>query len=164
MKKAIITGLFSILLLGGISALKGQEAKPYNPDANAREQIAGAVSRAAENGKHVFLMIGGNWCPWCLRFHRFVNENSELLKLMHDNYEWEMINYSKENKNLDILAELGYPQRFGFPVFVILDGKGNRLHTQNSAYLEKDKSYDAEKVKGFLMHWSPAALDPTSYR
>ena len=36
----------------------------------------------------------------------------------------------------DILAKYGYPQRFGFPVFIVLDGNGNRIHTQNSAYLE----------------------------
>jgi hypothetical protein len=74
------------------------------------------------------------------------------------------VNYSKENKNPDILADLGYPQRFGFPVLVILDGNGNRLHTQNSAYLEQEKAYSMETVIEFLKQWTPAALDPENYK
>jgi len=58
------------------------------------------------------------------------------------------------------LAQLEYPQRFGYPVFIILNAKGDRIHTQNSGYLEQDKGYDPKKVVDFLKQWSPAALDP----
>jgi hypothetical protein len=83
--------------------------------------------------------------------------------MMQANYVFGLLNYSKENKNEDVLADLEYPQRFGFPVLVILNGEGRRLHTQNSAYLELDKSYDEKKMMEFLKQWSPAALDPASY-
>ncbi len=83
---------------------------------------------------------------------------------MKADYVFLLVNYSKENKNLDVLAKLGYPQRFGFPVLVILDQNGNRLHTQNTAYLEKDKSYSEKKLVEFLEQWSPAALDPAKYK
>jgi hypothetical protein len=63
------------------------------------------------------------------------------------------------------LARYGFPQRFGFPVFLILDGNGKLLHTQNSAYLEDgNKSYKKEVVMGFLGDWSPTALDPGQYK
>ena len=61
------------------------------------------------------------------------------------------------------MAKLGYPQRFGFPVFIILDKEGKRIHTQNSAYLEQDKSYSKEKIMEFLNNWNPTALDPKQY-
>lgn len=83
---------------------------------------------------------------------------------MSADYVFVLLNYSKENKNPDVLADLGFPQRFGFPVFVILDEEGSRIHTQNSAYLEEDKSYNEKKVLQFLRHWTPAALDPKNYR
>jgi hypothetical protein len=62
------------------------------------------------------------------------------------------------------LKDLGFPQRFGFPVFVILGADGNRLHTQNSAYLEEGKGHSVEKIKEFLEAWTVKALDPTNYK
>jgi hypothetical protein len=82
---------------------------------------------------------------------------------MEDNYEVLHVNYSPENKNEETLAKLGNPQRFGFPVFVILNGNGQRLHTQNSAYLEEGKGHSSKKVFGFLQDWSPAAVSPSTY-
>jgi hypothetical protein len=75
-----------------------------------------------------------------------------------------LLNTSRENKNLDILAGLGYPQRFGFPVLVVLNAEGKRIHTQNSAYLELEKSYSKEKVSEFLKQWTPAAINPKNYQ
>ena len=68
------------------------------------------------------------------------------------------VNNSKENKNAATLARLGHPDRFGFPVLVILDDKGQRLHTQDSGLLEKDGGHDPEAVYRFLYLWRPDAL------
>lgn len=145
--------------------LSGQEEKPvlYNPEADARAEMQAAAYKAKAEGKHVLLQIGGNWCPWCIRFHRFIHDDKQVDSLLKADYIFQLINYSKENKNPEILAELKFPQRFGFPVLVVLDGNLNLLHTQNSAYLEKDKSYDRDKVIEFLNHWKPSALKPENY-
>ena len=60
------------------------------------------------------------------------------------------------------LPSLEFPQRFGFPVFVILDENGKRIHTQNSAFLKKGDGYDKEKVLRFFKNWSPQALNPAN--
>ncbi|AFD08429.1 thioredoxin family protein [Solitalea canadensis] len=162
MKKSF---LITLIIIGGIVTAYAQDAAPkiYNPAADAKADVKAAVSKAEKEGKHVMLQIGGNWCGWCLRFNKMVTEDKQLDSTLNANYVIYHLNYSKENKNEAVLAGLGYPQRFGFPVFVILDGKGNRLHTQNSAYLEQDKSYSKEKVMEFFKQWSPKALDPKSY-
>ena len=108
--------------------------------------------------------MGGNWCIWCYRFAGFVDADTALKALQDKNYVVYHLNYSPENKNAAALKKLGFPQRFGFPVFVILNEKGERIHTENSAYLEKDKSYDAAKVKEFFEQWSPAALKEALYK
>ena len=82
---------------------------------------------------------------------------------MKADYIVEHINFSKENRNLPLMQELDFPQRFGFPVFVILDEKGKRIHTQNSGYLEEGEGYSKKKVMEFLQQWSPAALEPAQY-
>jgi thioredoxin-related protein len=131
-----------------------QPVKIYNPDADAKAEVAAAVSKAAAEGKYVLLQIGGNWCPWCIKFHKMVHDDMKLDSILSTNYEVVNVNYSKENDNHEFLATLGYPQRFGFPVFVILDGKGNVIHIQDSWYLEQDKSYSREKVEHFFQMWS----------
>jgi thioredoxin-related protein len=135
----------------------------YNPAADAKTDIAAAEKLAAKENKHVLLQIGGNWCIWCKRFYKFTEDDAGLKAALNNNYVVYHLNYSKENKNLPVLKALGYPQRFGFPVLVVLDAKGNRLHTQNSGLLESADSYDKKKVQDFLKQWSPAALLPSNY-
>jgi thioredoxin-related protein len=130
----------------------------YDTAANANADIKNAVALAAKEYKNVMLQIGGNWCIWCTRFHNTVSSNDTLSKLMRDNYIVVHVNYEKKNSESVLWKELGYPQRFGFPVFVILDEKGNRIHTQNSAYLEEGKGHSPAKIAEFLEQWSPAAL------
>jgi thioredoxin-related protein len=152
MKQNIILAFMTCLL--SLSLTAQQTVKIYNPDADAKAEVTAAVAKAASEGKHVFLQIGGNWCPWCVKFHKMITEDAKMDSLILANYIVVKVNYSKENKNHELLATLGYPQRFGFPVFVILDEKGNVLHTQDSGYLEQDKGYSSEKVERLFLNWS----------
>jgi uncharacterized protein YyaL (SSP411 family) len=157
--------LFIGVLLALLSPLTAQDPpRPYDPNANAKEEITKAIAQAQLENKHVLLQIGGNWCPWCLKIAKFFNEDQAVDSLLKANFVVVKVNYSKENRNEQLLEELEFPQRFGFPVLVILDQKGNRIHTQNSGYLEQDKGYNQEEILRFLKHWSVAALDPKSYQ
>jgi thioredoxin-related protein len=146
--------LTMIIGLLSLSLSAQQTVKIYNPEADAKAEVAAAVAKAAAEGKHVFLQVGGNWCPWCVRFHNMVADDAKLDSLVKANYVVVKVNYSKENDNHQFLSTLGYPQRFGFPVFVILDEKGKVLHTQDSGYLEQDKGYNREKVERLFTMWS----------
>jgi len=136
----------------------------YNPNADARADLRNAIALANNQNKHVLVQIGGNWCSWCTRLHQFIEADTKIDSLLKADYVLVRINYSPENKNPEVLAQLDYPQRFGFPVLVILDGTGKRLHTQDTGYLELDKGYDPEKVNRFLLNWSVKATDPNSYK
>ncbi len=139
--------------------------KLYKPDENANAAILSVVKEAKASGKHVLVEIGGNWCIWCARFNEFVSNDKSLDSLVSSNYIVYHLNYSKENKNADLLAKYGFPQRFGFPVFLVLNENGDLVHTQNSWYLEDGKkSYDKEKVTAFFTDWSINALDPKQYK
>jgi len=164
--RIIYKTLSLIILLAVVSTLHAQEQKNkvYNPQADAKRQISDAVAKAKKEGKHVFLQIGGNWCSWCVMMHRFYTTDAKIDSTMKANYVVEMINYSKENKNLGVLESLGYPQRFGFPVIVILDADGKRIHTQNTVCLEEGRGYNQKRFLEFLYNWSPAALNPANYK
>ncbi len=138
-----------------------QEAKLYNPTSNAAKDIAAAVKNAKAQGKFVLIQAGGNWCSWCIEFARFTKENVKIDSVINASFVVYHLNYSKENENKAMFSKLGYPQRFGFPVFIILNEKGERIHTQASEYLEDGrKSYNQQKVQSFLEMWSPRVLKP----
>lgn len=160
MKKMLL--LLAVVFLSAVSV--AQETKLYTPNADANADIEAAVKKAATENKFVLLQGGGNWCKWCIEFARFCKADKQIDSLMNSSFVWYHLNYSKENENKPVFAKYGYPQRFGFPVFIVLNAKGERIHTQNSAYLEDGKSsYDKEKVMEFLQAWSPKALDPSQY-
>jgi uncharacterized protein YyaL (SSP411 family) len=158
MKKVIFILSF-LMLTASFLLAQSEGVHIYNPNADAREDIANAVKKAKAENKQVLLQIGGNWCPWCIKLDGFMAEDHQIDSLLKADYVRVMVNYSKENKNVEALKMLGNPQRFGFPVLVILDKDGTRLHTQDSWYLEKDKYYDQEKVVHFLQMWSVAAVN-----
>lgn len=162
MKKLAI--VFVLLITAFASNATTDTTHLYDPKANAEADIAKAIAEAKKENKHVFIQAGGNWCIWCLRFNNFIKSDQAIYSIVNTNYVVYHLNYSKENKNEAIMAKYGFPQRFGFPVFIILDTDGNRIHTQNSAYLEQNNWYSKEKVTEFLKDWSPAALNPANYK
>jgi thioredoxin-related protein len=163
MKQIFTIILFFILFGSYAQTTDVQTIKLYNPEADVSAAITQGIARAKAGNKHLLLQIGGNWCPWCVKFHKFCSDDQDISLLISKNYIKILINYSKENRNLAELKKLEYPQRFGFPVFVILNADGKRIHTQNSAYLEEGDGYSKKKVLDFLKQWSPEALDPNLY-
>jgi thioredoxin-related protein len=156
-----------VLLLCTLSILNiliAQDKKLYNPAANAEKDIENAVIQAKAANKFVLLQGGGNWCKWCIEFARFCKADTQIDSILTKHFVWYHLNYSKENENKATFAKYGYPQRFGFPVFIILNAKGEKIHTQQSDFLEDGKkSYDKEKVITFLNNWCPTALNPSQY-
>ena len=156
--------LIGMFVVYNSNAQSADTAHLYNPKADAEKDIAAAVKKAKAEHKFVLMQAGGNWCIWCKRFSLAVANDAKLDSIVNADFIFYHLNFSSENKNEKLFAQYGYPQRFGFPVFIILDDNGNRIHTQNSEYLEEGKGYSKEKVAEFFEAWSPKALDPASYK
>ena len=158
---AIVAALFA-LTANAQTALK----KVYNEDINPIEQINQAVAKAKSEGKFVVCQVGGNWCPWCLRFADFITNDTTISHVIDQNFVYIHVNYNprksgtaeKEALAKTMLQRLNNPARFGFPVFVVLDSKGKVLHTQDSSFLEEGKGYNQEKVLRFLKSWTPKSM------
>ena len=140
--------------------------KVYNEDINPLEQIDQALVKAKANGKFVVCQVGGNWCPWCLRFADFITNDATISKLIGDNFEYIHVNYNprksegaeKATQAAALMARLDNCGRFGFPVFVVLDDAGKVLHIQDSSFLEEGQGYNKEKVIRFFKNWTPKAV------
>ena len=157
----LLVAMFAITV-NAQTALK----KVYNEDINPLEQIDQALVKAKANGKFVVCQVGGNWCPWCLRFADFITNDATISKLIGDNFEYIHVNYNprksegaeKAAQAAALMSRLDNCGRFGFPVFVVLDDAGKVLHIQDSSFLEEGQGYNKEKVLRFFKNWTPKAV------
>jgi thiol:disulfide interchange protein len=140
-------------------AQKTDSIKIYNPYANAAKDIDSVIGKAKKEKKQVLIQIGGNWCVWCIRLHRFINSNADLKKKMETDYVVYKLNYSSENTNEKLLIQYKHPERFGFPVLLVLDAEGNLLHTQDTGLLEENQGYNKRKTEDFLRNWTRQAVE-----
>jgi thioredoxin-related protein len=154
--------IWILLLMVSLDYISAQEAKKlYDPSLDGMKQINEAVIKAKSQRKHVLIQYGGNWCSWCLKFDGFCKADTSIMRIINSNYVPVKLNYSPENKNDKANEYLGNPSRFGFPVFIILDGSGKVIHIQDSGLLEEGQGYNKKKVSGFFMNWTAAALIPS---
>ena len=163
MKKILTIVVLAVALFA--TAVNAQEEtapkKVYNEDINPLEQIDQAILQAQAEGKFVICQVGGNWCPWCLRFADFITKDSTINAVIEQNFVYIHVNYHPRKAGevgKALMKRLNNAGRFGFPVFVVLDGQGNIIHIQDSGYLEEDKSYNTKKVLTFFQQWTPKAV------
>lgn len=163
--KRTIMAIFAILLAVAVNAQTGLK-KVYNEDIDPLEQINQAVVKAKAEGKFVICQVGGNWCPWCLRFADFITNNTTISKVISENFEYIHVNYNprksqgaeKLEQGKALMKRLNNCGRFGFPVFVVLDEAGKVIHIQDSSFLEEGQGYNQEKVLCFFKNWTPQAV------
>ena len=165
MKKNLILAIVAVLFALTANAQTALK-KVYNEDINPIEQIDQAVAKAKSEDKFVICQVGGNWCPWCLRFADFITNDTTISHVIDQNFVYIHVNYNprksgtaeKEALAKTMLQRLNNPARFGFPVFVVLDDDGRVIHIQDSSFLEQGQGYDQEKVLRFFTNWTPKAV------
>ena len=142
------------------------QKKVYDEDINPIEQIDRAVAEAKSEGKFVICQVGGNWCPWCLRFADFITNDTTISKVIDENFKYIHVNYNprmsqgkeKLEQGKALMKRLNNAGRFGFPVLVVIDGEGQIIHIQDSGLLEEGEGYNQKKVLGFFKGWTPEAV------
>ena len=164
MRKVLVV-LLTILFSLSANAQTGLK-KVYNEDINPIEQIDQAIVKAKSEGKFVICQVGGNWCPWCLRFADFITNDTTISKVIDENFEYIHVNYNprksvgetQQQQAAALMKRLNNCGRFGFPVFVVLDEEGKVIHIQDSSFLEEGQGYNQEKVLRFFKNWMPTVV------
>ena len=165
MKRNVLLGIVALFLSLSVQAQTALK-KVYNEDINPIEQIDQAIVKAKSEGKFVICQVGGNWCPWCLRFVDFITKDATISKLVDENFVYIHVNYNPrksgdEKKKMQaaaLMKRLNNCGRFGFPVFVVLDDAGKVIHIQDSSFLEEGEGYNQEKVLRFFKNWTPKVV------
>lgn len=165
MKRILTVALFALMAWTAADAQTALK-RVYDEQIDPMVQIDKALEQARGEEKFVVCQLGGNWCPWCLRFADFITNDTTINKMVTDNFVYIHVNYNPRksagqgsvDQSQRLLKRLGNPARFGFPVFVVLDENGKVMHIQDSSFLEQGKGYDKNKVLRFFRNWTPKAV------
>lgn len=127
-------------------------AEPYDDAADAEREIDQALARARARDKRVLVVFGANWCSWCRRLEHVLQSHPAVSRALTDGFEVVHVSTGarRSGKNAAINARYGDPIQHGLPVFVVLDGTGEIVMTQETGSLEVDDRHDPEKVLAFL--------------
>ena len=151
--------LVLLLAFTAIAFVCQAQVNVYDEGLDAMQQIREATALAKKTNRYVLCQVGGNWCPWCLRFADFAKKDSVVAPLIEENFVYIHVNYSKGNKNEKAMRFLGNPGRFGYPAFVVLNREGQPIHIQESESLEEGKGYSRQRVEKFLRLWNRKAVE-----
>lgn len=125
-------------------------AKPkvYDEKADAKEQIAQALARAAKDNKRVLIQWGGNWCSWCIRLDALFKSDNKIAREILYEYELVHIDSGQNGKNVELAASYGADlKKHGYPFLTVLDAAGKAIANQETAALEvKDKTGESVGV------------------
>lgn len=129
------------------------QREKFDPTRDPAKDVKTAVVLAGKAGKRILLDVGGEWCSWCHKLDKFFQDNKDVSDFLHANYVVVKVNYSKENKNEELLGQ--FPKIDGYPHLFVLDNKGEFLHSQGTGELETGDHHDHDKVLAFLKKWAP---------
>lgn len=128
----------------------------YDASQDGQAQIAAAQAAAKGNNKRVLVMFGGNWCKWCKALDGTFAANPDVKATLDKSFVLVHVDSDTNGKLNDAW---GNPFANGFPVLVVVDADGKKLHVQETGALERDDKtvgHDPDKVLTFLKQWSPS--------
>jgi len=147
-------GLATVLAVIAPANVPAQELG-YDPAADPFVQVSAASAEAAENGKLILIVAGGDWCIWCHYLERFLVDNPDIATPLKETFVVVKAYLGDENMNDSFFATL--PEAVGYPHFWILAADGSVLESQNTLPLEDgEKSYDGSKFLAFIDRWHSA--------
>jgi hypothetical protein len=128
----------------------------YDPKADPFEQYHAAIELAEREHKLVLVIAGGDWCTWCHVLDRFVSNDDEVERRLHETFVVMKAYVGFDNYNDLFFSQL--PPAIGAPHFWIISPEREVLASQSTAKLEAGKKgYDKQAFLDFIAHWQAQA-------
>lgn len=122
----------------------------YDEKQDPAADLARTIERASAENKRILIQVGGEWCGWCHRMSKYMAANEKVRQLLDEHFVVMMVTYPAEN--VESFLE-SYPDVPAYPHLFVLEPDGTFLHSQGTAELEHEKSYNEEVFCKFLNDW-----------
>jgi thiol-disulfide isomerase/thioredoxin len=130
------------------------QASIYDEQADAKQDIAQALTRSQVENKYVLLDFGADWCPDCHALANFF-EDEQLKTFIDEHYIVVHIDVGYWDRNLDIAEKYDDPISNGIPAVVILDPTEQIITSTREGELATARTATKEEIFAFLKQWAP---------
>ena len=155
MKTAKLIALAALLALTACKAPPTSTRREIYPDpAQAKADLAAALTTAAQTHKRILLDFGGNWCGDCQVLNIYFHD-AKNRPILEANFVLVPINIGHMDANLDIAERYEVPLRRGVPALAVLSENGTLLYSQKGGEFEAMRRMESSAVTGFLVQWKP---------
>ena len=160
MPRAASTSLKNALFLAAVLTLAGcRQSDPpgttknlYPTNANAKADIASAITQASQQHKNIILAFGGDWCADCLVLDYYLHQppNAQLLT---NNFILVHVDIGQMDHNVDIANKYQVPIQKGVPALAVLNSTGTLLYAQQNKEFETLSATNIQSLTEFLNRW-----------
>jgi len=120
------------LLLG--AALANAAALPYDEAADARTQIAEALSSARSANVPLLVVFGANWCADCRMLDAAFKEGASA-GLIREHFRVVKVDVGRFDRNVDVAERYGVPLRKGIPAVAVVSPQGSVVYATRGGEL-----------------------------
>ena len=124
----------------------------YDPNADARADIAAALTSAKADGKRVLLDFGADWCPDCHVLAAYLH-GAAGSRLVDASFHVVPIDVGYWDHNVDVAATYGSPITQGIPAVVVLTPDGKIVGTTADGSLANASAMREDDVLSKLAAW-----------
>jgi thiol:disulfide interchange protein len=147
---------FAVLTFGASAVPKPASSQSprthlYDRHADARADIAAALSRAYSSHRLVLLEFGANWCPACHSLAALF-EDPKVRSFLRDHFEVVRIDVGDFDRNRDVSRK--YAMQGSIPSAAVLDSAGEVIAVMQGGLLARDES--ARELLTDLERWVAA--------
>ena len=153
-----LAGLLIVAALSSANAQPTQRLDPmyvnarYDAGRDPAADVQAAVARARAENRAILLEVGGEWCVWCQILDRYLAANNGAHDAFAHAFVIVKVNQDQQSPGNPFLAP--YPAPSGYPAFIVLDADGKFVAVQDTAALEKGRSYNQAKMIAFARTWT----------
>ncbi len=144
-----LTALVASAAIAGAvtSAMAG--AMPYDPAADAKQEVRQALVAAKAAGVPVLVILGANWCEDCRALDAAMNsgKNAELIPR---HFKVVKVDVGNFDRNLDLAASYGNPIKKGIPAAVVLSADNTVRYATRGGELSNARRMSATGIYDFF--------------
>lgn len=145
-----------LLALAALSFSALAATGPYDEAADAKAQVASAISGAAKTHVPVLVVFGANWCGDCQILDEAFKHGAAA-PLIAKNFKVVKVNVGRFDRNVAIAKKYGVPLKNGIPAVAVLSPNGKVLYATKAGELADARNMGDKGIYDFFVRVSGTA-------